>query len=546
MNTIPEIDLRINVLEKELLHLRKRRNELITIRRLPAELTVRIFKLLIPPVPELDEESLKDIHDLDLLSIIFKFSQTSHDQRWKDHDLTWVNLMSTCTWYRRVALETRELWYLEGIRVPGSSEWRRLCRSRAGNMPLILKSQIGQPINENDPDTDWDTEVENALELLEKYLPEANEAFISLLPDTEGSDLSDSVVSAFYNVLGQSCKNLRYLNLSCENFTLSNEFLGGMCANMTTLVLFHISEFEMGPELPSLRHLHVQLVLWKPEIEIAGLLEWVVSLSTLEVLHIDCNAARLIFGQFDNHGGTSVINLPHLRILKLQVVVDDGATLLKMFSDPHHGLDVTLTEKPTTSPLQALDAAAAFSYQDTISRIVHFWYRSEGHPYPTTELQVTVTVTSSPTFVRNSQIQSAALLTYRSFSIGNPPDIGHRFCNFLGPQHGHVPLAPIRSVDLHLASVNIGGTWFNTSSEIMPEHMSIRAVILDITQFSTDEDTQQIQQWLTERKQSGKPILLLQMRTKDSNTYLEKLTVLVRDMVADIQKLQLVNRVEWV
>jgi hypothetical protein len=126
-NTLDQIDEEIHALERRLLDLKRQRNSMLNICRLPKELLVLIICNLQIQTKRLDEpKSRKPISSVHYYFFDFK-----------NHDLGWLRMTSVCKHIRDVAVNTPQLWMWVQW---NPSHWNEMTVSRSENASLYIHS----------------------------------------------------------------------------------------------------------------------------------------------------------------------------------------------------------------------------------------------------------------------------------------------------------------------------------------------------------------------------------------------------------------------
>jgi hypothetical protein len=211
MSTLPALEARIRALETELAALRHRRNSLLRIGALPAEILAEIFGIVQHGGRSCDET-----------------------RPWRTYERAWTHVMLVCRRFRDVTVHTPALWdFIDYRTCPGV--WRDLCLARSKSLSLCV-SYTDRP-DEEDVRAQW--------------LPRAR--YI----DVDGPDSTQHVMDSSVPLL----QTLRILPNSCEDhrawdLVITSAFLGGTASSLVTLNLSFLCLHSLPP-IPSLRRLEL-------------------------------------------------------------------------------------------------------------------------------------------------------------------------------------------------------------------------------------------------------------------------------------------------
>jgi hypothetical protein len=232
LSTFQEIDGRITVLESELLALRRQRNSLTQIVRLPSEILVAII-----------EHIQHDEHG------------PNHRFPCQTYDKSWVRIMLVCKLFHTIALQTPTFWNILDHR-NHSQRWINISASRSGGVPLYVRYRKGDQVDEQ-----W-TQVQSA-ELYERELVTA--------------------------ALGMPAPALRALSIYADNdnstLIVSDHLLMNVSVRLTCLKLEGSAVIlEGAPPMPCLRRLEIKSI--RTDINFNALCQLLAQSPNIEVLLI--------------------------------------------------------------------------------------------------------------------------------------------------------------------------------------------------------------------------------------------------------------------
>jgi hypothetical protein len=304
---IAELDAHIASLERQLVEVKRCRNALTSLCRLPPELLGRIIVFAQVEFRGSGDELRAQ-----------RASPASSDHTpfpflWPSYSDDWRNLIRVCSHLRAVALHTPDLWaYLDS---QYSNQWVDVCTERAKHTPAVLNLS-GPRICPG----------------FQERLATAHYASIVLAPSIH--DMSSCLA-----MMERAAPRLDTLLLRVTT-TLGNplprNLLNGRSTMLRTLSLkaFAITEF---PDLPSLRNLHLDSTILDS------------GLNTLFALfsrspHLEIVALRRINYQTSRsctvRGEVQPVSLPALRMLKIEDGPERVCDLLRGLPDPQVGLFV--------------------------------------------------------------------------------------------------------------------------------------------------------------------------------------------------------------
>jgi hypothetical protein len=195
--SITDIDAQIEDLLQRLSNLRKRRNSLTKLCRLPTELIVHILKLSQRPEDPPDAS-------------IYTYS-------WEAFDYSWTRLAMTCSYVWNIAVKEPELWTFIQYHSKGKSRTEDSIRY-AIQSPLHVRA-----VN--------DTKKDKVNAWAVQYLPRARAAYIvPNINDTKG-------MTALQTALRKPHLALQSLHYMERDFMLDFRFLGGSCLALSQLCL---------------------------------------------------------------------------------------------------------------------------------------------------------------------------------------------------------------------------------------------------------------------------------------------------------------------
>jgi hypothetical protein len=220
MDELATIDAEILKLEDQIRQLKRRRNTLSHLCRLPTELLIRIVALLQSEVTKPG-------------FTVFKQHQIEYDGRW-------TRLMLTCSYVRGVLLEARALWSLIDCRL--KTKWSNLCLERCGEMPLELTARrlMTVSITSQAPRL--------IVSRVGQLFPRSRTAYICLGTSNGGTFLSGPTPW------------MEHLHLeSIFEIVLTSKFLHGSQSHLRSLVVRHVSPIDDPPSFPRLQILELDI-----------------------------------------------------------------------------------------------------------------------------------------------------------------------------------------------------------------------------------------------------------------------------------------------
>jgi hypothetical protein len=504
MHTVAEIDARIEVLVKELSSLRRRRNALTPLCRLPTELKVQIFQ-------HVQYHRVTSPRDADVTKRLDNPLGDTFGQQRSDLDHSWMKLMSCCVSLRETALATGHLWRY--IQLPGNPQWRDLCLERAKGCPPILR-YVGPT---EPPGRD------NSLDFAAVQFIRAAEAYLTFKPIMDNKTKPDQMEQCIYSVSSE----LSFLEIASSTMTLTDRLMGGTSIKLTTLILT-IDELESCPAFPNLINLKLE---WSGEsfvydadtavyiTQVNRLIQWLGVTRKLQNLSLTWPE------WFDLPAGASLrsdIPCPPLRTLSLYTPACLGTQLLNVLPLPSFGLDVWL---------EGLDGAGGNQVRESFGAARRFWASVCSQTADTTAPLSTVLYYDSP---------HAPILSLRSCPRLGRIDSTKPFCRLTAEDHKKVAnLETVRA--LHLVGDCVGPTNRDRTDDIK-QIDDLQVDLLIVEDANLELHINALGKWLRQRKSDGRPVALLQIRdpvTEKARGSLEKLA-------ANLIKRKAIETVEWV
>lgn len=503
MNTIADIDARINALTKELLLLRRRRNALSFICRLPADIMIYIFQCT-----QYNRISTMSFDK----SIDGPLGNTFAQQR-SDLDHSWIRLMSTCVYFREAALGAGQLW--RDVSVPGNIQWRTLCLARAQGCLPILRYR-GLPDGKADRRDEFD--------LASTQFSRALEAYISLM-----SKPDNGTTQYIYN---QTSPHLQYLELTSIATALTQHLLGGDSITLKTLVLT-IDAIDSCPNFPNVANLRLT---WYPQFlannlrsayvtQINEFITWLETMPKLETL-------SLSWGYYDILADANLrctAQLPSLRILSLRTPFCLGTQLLNVLPRPSFGMDIWLSASTNTRDLSAERRISAFKIA------IDFWTsrNRQNHERPLV----------SVLHFDAGDSRSHPLLSLRSHPHDPRLNSSIPFCRLTGSDPG-VTFPGMEDVRaLHLVGDRVGPlNPADTDSETAVRIQELRVDLVILEEVNKDLCIKAFGKWLRQRKSEGRPVASLQIRSPAT----DKARASLETLVTSLLKRKVVELVDWV
>jgi hypothetical protein len=293
LSILSEIEEKILSLEAELLHLKRLRNDLGPIGRLPSELLVHIFLLV------QDGFNAEDPPD-------DEFSIPLIDHRWS-------RVMLVCCRFRTLAIQSPKLWnVVNDAMVDRISKWGQICESRCAETPIY--THIRRADDSDSIHRAWKAKVEDN----------------AATPQT-------------FNV---SATELRFLTIDIGNrfpqLSITETFLGGTDLSLTHLKLCgHQILLQKPPPMPCLRQLVLSRVTLGQGLSGLSVLlhhSPVIEHLSFELLHLSESRAM-------TYPSTIIpvsrrVALPRLKTLLVKDTVAEVSTLIRLLPIPSLTLGV--------------------------------------------------------------------------------------------------------------------------------------------------------------------------------------------------------------
>jgi hypothetical protein len=295
---IKDIEARISSLEMQLVHLKRRRNGLLPICRLPSELLVDILRhLQNEPGSEDKRERLK--HDL--------------------INRKWSRIMLVCYHFRTLAVNTPSLW--DTLDSSHPLHWRYLCLLRAADAPLCVRlhDEDGGHLLERA----WKAEIDGL----------------------------EAVQAVDWNAPRPGLQHLA-IRLFSQGLRVTPEFLGAVPVALVHLELIGWEiALEAAPRMPCLRFLEMR------QVDIPNGFESLFSLFRNVPMVEELRIARLYFGDsmFGPNPNTIIpipepgALLPCLKTLRIEEAPPEASGLVRMLHMPSTAFGVhVLARNPST------------------------------------------------------------------------------------------------------------------------------------------------------------------------------------------------------
>jgi hypothetical protein len=313
MDTLEFLDAQISSLEIQLAQLKRRRNRLIPICRLPFELLIHILKLIQRPI---------DAFRVDYMTY-----------SWEPFHNSWRNLVTICASIREKVMDSVDIWAAVDVH-SADIKWLEYCKQRAGDVPLTIRAVRAKTFG-------FRAASDSVHIFASKNLSRARAVY--LRPEGVG-------LRVLQAALHRRNPLLRALDYDGPGkFKWTPKFLGGACDQLQKLVLSNI-EIEGTVPLPSLRHLSLIKFSFGEE----NLLPFYDVLSkapNLETLYLNPQS------EYPRHPTEfpeyKTIPMPFLRKIELCAVTARLAqSLLRVLATPTEELKLVVT----TGPRAALEA----------------------------------------------------------------------------------------------------------------------------------------------------------------------------------------------
>jgi hypothetical protein len=302
ISTIQALDHRIAVLESELIELKRRRNALTQISRLPSEIIVTIIERL--------------QHDQ---------SAPNHGFLCQTYDRSWTRITAVCHMLRTIALQTPALWTILNYHTC-SEEWIKLSSSRAGDVSLHVSYRRTDNVNDH-----W-SQVQSA-ELYEQ--------------------------EAITTALAVPAPNLRTLGIYANDDDLRPIIDAHLLTNVSMRLTFLKLEgtavkVESAPPMPFLQRLEIKFI--RTDLNLEALRQFLSQASNLEVLLIRHLYLLSTLGAVTANEVMAVpaqVSLPQLQELFVEDTPAEAYAFLRIVSAPSLALGVSTTHLRNFSNLES-------------------------------------------------------------------------------------------------------------------------------------------------------------------------------------------------
>jgi hypothetical protein len=349
MKDLNAIDARILVLEQELAYLKKHRNNLLPLFKLPPELIVRITRIV---QSDFDQATWRQQdHHL-------------YDDTEPGGDGQWTRIMLLCRHIRNIVVDARALW--RTVDFNRRAEWTQLCLERAGDTSLDIIAKFGLH-----SDALHNTGMSHE-DFAQTYILKSRVARLHYWGEGHEAHVA--------RVLQQPAPIMRCLYLSTHDEsgpTLSSNLLGGECDNLRRLALRTLRAIESDPpRLVNLRQLELD-VRWiehRPQMDaLLGLLDGTPILEELSLIR--GLPRSLEDGERVQQLERAPVHLPHLRLLRMDEHIEHILLLLRLLPEPSRGLHV-FVHRWSEEALSAQLADDKFA--DLFNRLSSFWTARTG------------------------------------------------------------------------------------------------------------------------------------------------------------------------
>jgi hypothetical protein len=351
MSSVKQIDTELADVAQRILDLQNhertlktRRNSLTLICRIPNDVLLRIFSILV---------------QLDHPSLLAAFRPRGKPTRWGQNtskaiphphgpdSTAWAHITWVCTHIRRVALDTPLLWrHIDFER----RAWARLCLERSGTVPIFACV--------------WGSFDEEALRA-------AAHRMQRLSVSAAESQTREATMNAFLKSELPLLETLH--NTSGGAFELSDRFLSGQASKLTSLSLTNGLLTGSTPSLPALTHLTLRSMTVAGSFEaLFNLLDNAPGLTDLLLMAmVPSQRLRDIPASTNQPTTRECVSLPKLASVYLYNTILHTSAILSGLPNPLASLYVA----PTGQDM--LQSNSSPSWSSTIARIYDFaQYRS--------------------------------------------------------------------------------------------------------------------------------------------------------------------------
>jgi hypothetical protein len=346
MDTLEDLDASIEtlmaevtVIQERIRALRERRNALVPIYRLPAEVLTHVFRFLQVMVFTRKKDSRT--------AIPFVYANPG-----------WLRVTYVCRHFREVAEQEGSLWAVIDLRWHG--EFVSLCIERARSHPLGFHAELRNIHESNMKRFNQIVLTAQNLELWDTR--EAHFLFAKLLP--------------------QSMPQLRGLAYTpAVDYVLGQSFLRD-CQMLTTLEIYdtfldYTNTFYF-PELLSLRMLSfVQIGFDKGVQALYNILSKTPNLETLVMDTVDIFDLDIDLIEDARYKSQMSVSLPALREMRVESRVLFACVCLRVLPEPFQRLEVELLDYETLTHRRIQDRYTAY-YHEVFDRVTDFWKRKTG------------------------------------------------------------------------------------------------------------------------------------------------------------------------
>jgi hypothetical protein len=206
-------------------------------------------------------------------------------------------MIYTCRYIYVIAIGAPELW--THVDVKWRDEWLKLCMSRAQSLPLNVDARA------------WE-EGHQVSDLYEEALIRSSHAKVSLpyQSDMDRPDITSYMTEPLTRPMPHMRKFTLFANHDCV-YSITPQFLGGRCTQLTSLTLSLVTIEGSTPEFPNLR------ILWLGSATIPrqAFISLLSKTPVLEHLQID----QLYYHQVETHGDAErPLHLPTLETVEIQ------------------------------------------------------------------------------------------------------------------------------------------------------------------------------------------------------------------------------------
>jgi hypothetical protein len=285
METLESLDAQIAMLHEQLAQLKRRRNRLAPICRLPFELLIHILKLIQRPV---------DAFRVDYMTY-----------SWEPFDNSWINVAAICAFMREKVMDAVDIWAVVDVH-SADNKWLEYCKQRAGDVPLTIRAvrrRTGYGASDS------------VHIFASKNLSRARAVYLR----PEGVGLR--VIQAALHRRNPSLRALDYDGFG--EFKWTPKLLGGSCDLLQKLVLNRV-DIEGTVPLPGLRHLSLVDFRFN-EASLVPLYDMLTKAPNLEILCLNPSDLSTHPTEFPQN---QLVAMPLLRKLELNTVT---ARLAQLF-----------------------------------------------------------------------------------------------------------------------------------------------------------------------------------------------------------------------